>query len=238
MAAEAATIRVLNQGVSGHVGVVAAVNHLTSLGHSVSTGNVLTDYSAYDQVWDLRYNINFTLDDLNAFTSYLGGGGRIYVTGENPSFDAQRNTSLRGLLFALGAGDVSYGGGVPSNTQTFTTAGAALNSPNNLAAVGYLGARQVTGGGSGFLVTESPAATGSMVAWDFGQIDGAASARMIAVWDIDLFRPEANGVALVENLAYYLGAAPPSAVPEPATLASFAFAVVLIAACRRKQRLL
>jgi len=138
----------------------------------------LTNDAAYDLVWDLRYNANFTLDDLNAFRGYLANGGRIYFTGENSSFDPERIMSLRGVLFALGAGDVGYGAGVPSNTQTFTTAGAALNAPNSLAAVEYLGARQVTGGGSGFLVTESPAGTGSMVAWDFGQISGAPSSAV------------------------------------------------------------
>ena len=231
--AQAAVIRVIDAGVAGNVGVVSAVTSLNALGHTVSTGGTLADYSAFDQVWDLRYQSNLTSDDVSAFDTYLEGGGRVYLTGENPSFDALRNGSLRTFLAAVGAGDVSYGSAVASNAQTFTAEGEALRAPNPLAGVAYVGARTVVDAGNGFLVTESsPGAGGSMVAWDFDDIGGADDARMIALWDIDIFRATTgNGQAWVENIVSFLGAAPPAvdppgSVPEPPmfTLAVLALA--------------
>jgi hypothetical protein len=112
------TIHVIDFGVSGAIGPSFAVSYLTSLGHSVTTGGTLTDYSAFDQVWDLRYTTNLGAADVAAFGSYLSSGGRLYLTGENPAFDDERNDSLRDLLFAIGGGNVAYSGGPAANTQT------------------------------------------------------------------------------------------------------------------------
>lgn len=220
-AAQAASILVINDGVAGNAGVVSAVSQLTAVGHSVTTGGTLGDYSSYDQVWDLRYNANLTASDIAAFGAYLASGGRLLLIGENPTFDALRNLGLQALLTAVGAGTVAYGSTVASNSQAFTAAGASVNAPNLLNGVAFVGARGVTSAGNGFLVTEGPPGSGSIVAWDFGQIAGAPLARMIGLWDIDVFRATTgNGAIFTGNLAAFLGAeSPAAAVPEPSTLA-------------------
>jgi hypothetical protein len=239
-AARADAIYVINAGVQGAVGVASAISLLGALDHVVTTGGTLADYRAYDQVWDLRYQSNFALEDLTAFSSYLAAGGRVYFAGENPSFDTQRNVSLRGLLFALGAGDVVYDAAAASNAQTFTAEGAAMNTPNPLLSIAYLGARSIRSPGTGFLVTEGARGIGSMVAWDFGDIAAAPEARIVALWDIDVFRPTVpNGVRWVENIVDFLGAdtpvAPPGgSVPEPATLWLLGVGLAGLAAARKK----
>jgi MYXO-CTERM domain-containing protein len=230
----AASIHVINAGVQGAVGAADAVSALVSLGHSVSTGGTLADYDAFDQVWDLRYTTNLVAQDVAAFSAYLASGGRVFVVGEQPAFDAQRNASLLTFLAGVGAGSVTYGTGVALNSQTFTAAGAALNAPNVLAGVSLLGARSVASPGGGFLVSEFAPGLGSIVAWDFGDIAGSPQARMVAQWDIDAFRASTgNGSAWVENLVSYLGANP--SVPEPA-LPSLGFAALCALAALRRRR--
>lgn len=242
--ARAAAIYVINANVQGAVGVVSAISHLTALDHAVSVGGTLADYAAYDQVWDLRYQSNFVLGDLTAFSNFLGSGGRMYFAGEHAGFDAQRNVSLRSLLFALGAGDVLYDALPASDAQTFTAEGALLNAPNPFASITYLGARGIRDPGNGFLVTEGAAGIGSMVAWDFGDIIGSSDARVVAQWDIDVFRPTVpNGRSWVENIVGFLGAdapaAPPTSppggsVPEPGTLLLMGLGLAGLAVARRK----
>lgn len=230
----AASIHVINAGVQGAVGVVDAINALGSLGHSVSTGGTLADYGAFDQVWDLRYQTNLVAQDGTALSAYLAAGGRVLVIGENPNFDAQRNASLLTFFAAVGAGSVSYSSTVASNSQTFTAAGAALNGPNLLASVSFLGARSVSSPGTGFLATEFSPGLGSIVAWDFGDIAGSPQARMVALWDIDAFRATTgNGTAWVENLVSYLGAN--ASVPEPAPAALGCAALCALAAMWRRR---
>jgi hypothetical protein len=48
----------------------------------VATGGTLANYSAFDQVWDLRYQGNLGAADVAAMGSYLQGGGRMYLTEE------------------------------------------------------------------------------------------------------------------------------------------------------------
>lgn len=152
-AADAATIPVINQGVQGAIEVVHANARLSSLGHSVATRGALTDYSAYDQIWNLRCQTNLNASGIPAFGAYLASGGLVFPIGGNPGGDATRGNALRTFLAAVRAGAVTHGSGTASISQTFTAAGAALNAPNLFSPVAFLGARQITGPGSGFLVT-------------------------------------------------------------------------------------
>jgi hypothetical protein len=114
-----------------------------------------------------------------------------------------------------------------------------LNAPNPFSSIAFLGARAIRSPGSGFLVTESPAgsAVGSMVAWDFGDIAGAPDARMVALWDIDVFRSTTgNGLNRVENIVEYLGGSPAVPIPEPSTWVLLCSGLAMLVVCRNRQR--
>jgi hypothetical protein len=195
-----------------HSMVTNARNNLTALGHTVTfSGTTLADYSAYDQVWDLRYNVNLGASDVTAMGNFMAGGGRMYMTGEWDIFDSPRNLSLQSFISAVGAGPVNLiDGGQISADQSITAAGQIVNSPNTFANVYYQYSRVAATTGQGFVVTETAPGTnqGSLVGWDFGDIMGSPSARMLVGFDIEIFN-SVNGQDWTENMATYLGAPVP-----------------------------
>ncbi len=193
-----------------------AQSHLTSVGHTVSTGGTLSDYSSFDQVWDLRHSTNLTAADNTAFDTYLAQGGRMYLTGEHESFDGSRNNTLLSFLSSTGAGTLSLVQQLATqHPENFTAQGQALlnNNPNTLGQVNYNASRGVSvSQGNGFLVTENSPGIGSMVAWDFGDIAGKSSTRMIVGFDINMF--DSSGQVWTENLASFLSSGATPVVPE------------------------
>jgi hypothetical protein len=232
-------VYVIDSGVSGHNQVQNAINGLNSLGYAVSTGGTLGDYTAFDQVWDLRYVGNLTSADITAMGDYLASGGRMYLTGEHSGFDSSRNISLVNFLNSVGAGPINLVGNVGYDIQDITAEGQIVNSPNSFADVTFNAARVAAETGSGFLVTETfpDSGAGSLLGWDFGDIAGASSARMLVGFDIEIFQ---NGTAWTENMATYLGAEQP-VVPEPTSIAlwglgTLAMGVIVRRRKRKEQR--
>jgi hypothetical protein len=209
--AGALTIKIIDQGVSGYDAVIAARNHLIALGHTLTTGGTLEDYSAFDQVWDLRYKGNLGEADITAMGNYLANGGRMYLTGDWGNFDSRRNASLVSWTGSVGGGLLVLANSSVIWPQPITEAGQIVNWPNPFESVTYDAARTTSSAGSGFFVTETELGSGegSLVGWDFGDINGKPDARMLIGFDIDIFR---NGQDWTENMATYL------AVPGPATL--------------------
>jgi hypothetical protein len=217
----------------GHSSINNAINNLNSIGHAVTNSNTpLTDYSAFDQVWDLRYSSDLTAAERSAFAGFLAVGGQMYLTGENGAFDSNRNNDINVFLNEIGAGAV----GLASNTsnfenQTITSAGQLVNDPNVFNSVSTYFARRVVAPGTGFLVSESPAnpGTGSLVGWDFGDLPNHPNARMLIGYDIELFD---NGVAWTENISSYLGG---NSIPEPGSLAICMLSAAGVSFIRRRQ---
>lgn len=219
-------VYVIDSNVSAYVQVQAAKSHLSSLGYSLTSGGTLADYSAYDQVWDLRYGGNLSAADVSAMGAYLGGGGRMYLTGENAWYDSLRNTSLVNFISAVGGGALTLADGYASGAQPITPNGQVVNGPNTFTAVDFAAARTTSTAGNGFLVTEtaSGSGSGSLVAWSFGDLEGAPLARMLVGFDIQIFT---NGPDWTENMAAYLGQAA-TVIPLPPALAFYGASVVLL----------
>ncbi|WP_425616271.1 PEP-CTERM sorting domain-containing protein [Anatilimnocola sp. NA78] len=235
VAESSAAIYVIDTGVTSFS--ASPKSQLTGLGYTVNSGGALANYSGYEQVWDLRYNANLSGTDTTAMEAYLQSGGRMYLTGEHNGFDASRNNSLLGFLNATGAGPVSLVANTNfSGTQTFTTEGQALNSPTTLAGVNFFAGRVVSETGQGFLVTQTGLVPGqgSLLAWDFGDITGKESARMIVGFDHEMFGSTPGG--LVGNFASFLGAT--TVAPEPATLVmwSLGMAGIGVVGWRRRRK--
>ena len=185
--------------------VFTAIGHLQSLGHNISNGSTLTDYTGFDQVWDLEFFRNLSANDVAAMGNFLAAGGSMFLVGEHSGFDIYRNVSLVQWAFDVGGGDMTLFDSVVQMAQLVTPEGQAVNSPNVFASVMFNGSRTVASPSQGFLVTEfNSTAAGSLVGWDFGNVAGAPDARMLIGFDIEMF--QFNGVDWTENMVTYLGA--------------------------------
>lgn len=206
--ASAAAIYVMgvNRGETFNV-----VNTLTSQGNAVTFGmeTALSDYSGFDQVWDLRFGTALTTTDRSAYVAFLQSGGLVYLSGDNQAFDG-RNNSLNSLLSDLSlAGNSLTGNALNATTQVLTTEGeAAIGGPGGITELDLFFARVVTPG-SGTLLAETSAGSGegSLVLWDRGDIGTAPNGVLLTGYDIEIFN--GNNIGIVGKI---------SNIPEPTSV--------------------
>ena len=203
---------------SGHQGAVNVKSVLTNLGHDVTAAgtNTLADYSSYDQVWDLRYPNSLTTADVNAMSTFLTEGGKLYLTGENSSWDA-RNNSVINFVSNVGGGTLNYGTvtTVHSYQQITSTGQTKIGTPNSITQIYFRNARRMSAG-NGFLLTESEQnGYGSLIGWESSNITG--NGKMLVGLDINMYdntsADKHNNTHVIQNLTEFLGEASP--IPEP-----------------------
>jgi hypothetical protein len=238
--ASAASIYVVDSGLglsSAPTMVDNAKTQLTSLGYAVSDGGPLASYSAFDQVWDLRYNAAISTAEAAVYSNYLAAGGRMYLSGERIAF-ADRDTSLVNLVSTIGGGNLvltstDFGFG----TESITPAGQVVNQPVAFNQVKFNSAGTVSSTGSGFLVTQIPnrPGVGSLIGWDFGSLAKEPNARLLVGFDIEIF---SNCQAWTQDMAAFLGAIAPQTqlapVPVPLPLAAQTGLALLAALATRR----
>jgi len=211
-----------------------AVAHLNSLGHTATVGDSLDSYIGYDQVWDLRVDSALGASDMEAMSSFLAAGGRMFLAGEGDDY-MSRNQSIVSFTDSIGAGQVTLTGAIGgADFQSITAAGQVVNYPNfdhSILEFEQTGIAQPDPD-RGFLVSVSFAepSSGSPIGWDIGEIESAPDARLLVGFDADFF--SANGPTWTENMATFLG----DAVPEPTTMTLLAVASVAILRRTRRER--
>jgi hypothetical protein len=222
---------------TGDIWAQTVGGHLTSFGDTPTiVASLPGSLAGYDQVWDVRYSTSISASDKSAFGAFLAGGGRMFVMGEGPAF-ATRNGSITSFLSDVGAGSVTLQNVGSTGWQTVTTDGQILNNPNSFTDVHFDGANLATSTGSGFLVTKLGAtSSGSIVGWDFGDISGKASARMLACFDSQVLSNHSGWSSTsarewTRNMRDYLA---PEAVPLPTT-AGLAAAGLAVLGIRRRR---
>ncbi len=208
---------IVHDGTAGlEANVVANLTaHLTAATFTTITPNVgvpAGSLAGYDQIWDIRFNNTTPLSasDMAAYTTYLAGGGSLFVMGENMGF-ATRNNSITSFVAGLGGGNLSLN--AASNTQTVQP---PFNSPNALTTVVFLAAAgATTTPGNGAFVTKDASNIGASVVFAPGSLSGANAGTLILVFDVNFLdlTADANSHLFTDNLIAFL-AAPVPVVPK------------------------
>lgn len=228
---------------------------LTGLGHNVTVVDNYTNQnlSAYDIVLDLDYSSYYTLDNVqkNAYTSFLQGGGGLYLQGERPlgQYIAQ-DYAVIDYVNAIGGGQIQaifnddfYD---PWHNKQHATVSAVTSNTNLTYNINR--SLVVTDPGNGFFIAESdrryanymkeynptvPAhfeygTFSNLLGFDYGDLTLAQNGRMVVSFDVSSFDPGQGwneNQYLFGEILSYLSAGPsvnpPIATPEPSTIVYF-----------------
>ncbi len=184
---------------------------LTAAGYTV-TNNVGVpggSLATYGQIWDIRFNNTTPLTpaDITAYTTYLAGGGALFVMGENTGF-ATRNVTIASFISALGGGSV-FVTNPANNTQTVH---APFTGPNAITTITFLAAAAIqTPPGTGTFVTVDSSGLAAAVVFPPHSLASAPTGTLIAVFDVNFLQAgaDANSQAFASNLIAFLAAPTP-----------------------------
>lgn len=161
--------------------------------------------ATYQQIWDIRFNNTTPLSasDITAYTTYLAGGGSLFVMGENTGF-ITRDNSIVSLITAVGGGTITIT--TPSNTETVM---APFTGPTPLTTITFLAAAGATyPPGNGRFVTRDMSPAGAALVFSPGTLTSAMAGTLIAVFDVNFLQAgaDSNSQALTDNMIAFLAA--------------------------------
>jgi hypothetical protein len=186
--------------------------------------------ATYQQVWDIRFNNTtpLTAGDITAYVTYMNGGGRLFVMGENLANFLTRDNSIVTLIQSAGGGTIVLAS--PANSVTVKppfTGPNAITNPFTFLSAGGTG----SAGPYGAIATDA-ANLNSGIVYGPTSLANAPTGSLIIVFDVNfmLTGADANSQNLLRNLIAYLVAptpvgpfAPPAAATP--TLSTWAFLV-------------
>lgn len=198
--------------------------HLTGAGFTVTpnVGVPSGSLATYQQIWDIRFNNTTPLtgSDNAAYLTYLQGGGRLFLMGENLAFNT-RNNSLLAFVAAAGGGTFPAGMLTPANTQTVQ---APFTGPTALSTITYLAAGGVINP-PGAPVTKDAGNLAAAVVFSGGggtcaTLASAPTGTLILVFDVNFMQTgaDANSQTFLNNMISYLAMATPTCIAAPAAI--------------------
>lgn len=216
-----ANILIVNTGAYGGTDSYLQAQLLAN-GHTVTVSGVPSSVAGYDQVWDLGYSVGISGAYAAVLTSFLQGGGSLFLMGENPGAAPIRNPAIETFLGSLGAGTVAVSGYGTLNPQTVSN---MLLLANNSASVTFAGSGKFGSVGTGVCGTSDC----TVAVWPPGSLSAAPAGALLSVLDINFMTGGYADPPFIANLAAYL--ASPSSVPTaPKAIPSLAVGAQLLLA--------
>jgi len=168
--------------------------------NGTAASNLPNSLAGFQQVWDLGANQPITY--ASAYTSYLQGGGDLFLMGENAYYGATRDAALTPFLAALGGGTVTTAASDSGNTQTMA---AQFLSQNQSAAVSYAAVGSFSSLGTGTCMTSDGIGGCGAAVWGVGSLSNAMKGALVSVLDVNFLQTEYLQPSLIQNLIGYLG---------------------------------
>lgn len=136
----------------------SVASRLEAAGHTVTiqrdTNNPPADISAYDQIWDLRWQNDFDQATTDQYDAFVRDGGFLFFSTENPGCCNAPNATKAAFIEQIGGGTTTIGGvaGSTENTvvngtnTTYMTEGLTVNFSAISAIVNDQGTALITDG--------------------------------------------------------------------------------------------
>ncbi len=169
--------------------------------------------SGYSQIWDVRFN-NTANDVISAgnaaaYNTYLQGGGKLFLMGENHSF-ITRDNSIISFLESEGSGSITLG---PNTILTGTLAnstgtiiGPLATTPNTVPTVRFFATGQFSTFGDGTCIIKDPTGKCAGAVWIPGNLTDAPAGMVASILDVNFLFPGTNGAdanLFTQNLANF-----------------------------------
>jgi len=195
-------VLVIHQNYAGP-GVIA---RLEAAGHTVtgSTSEVY-DLSAYDQVWDTRYN-SMSGSAVTAYDSFVQGGGFLYLTTENPGCCQGRNNQVAALISSMGGGaGLTIGGSAGYASNNVNTVNTTYMTDLNGASLTFAAVSAIANYGDGQWLMKDYAGKVVSVMWvgNAGNLAEGYTGTVITVADInwiDSTRLTGNNITALDDI--------------------------------------
>lgn len=179
---------------------------LVGKGYTVTTIDTVstpvpTNLTGYRQIWDIRFQSALISSETTNYSSYLSGGGSLFLLGESQGCCLARDNSIASLVSGLGGGTVTLSNSGSLNNQTVF---APFTGPTAITSVQYAAVGGFTALGAGLPISKDSNNISGAAYWPLGSLSGASTGTVISALDVNIIFGSTAQPDFIDNLISYL----------------------------------